>query len=436
MDPLLLGSITFAGLILLIALRVPVAIALITVSMIGMAIVRGPAAAFSVLTTQPYNFIAHWSLAAVPMFLLMGNIAYHCGMTSGLFKAARLWLSALPGGLAVASVAASAMFASASGSSLATASAMGRMAIPEMLRYRYDPGMAAGSIAVAGTLGSMIPPSILMVLYAVFAEVSVSRALIAGIIPGLVSAFAFMLMIVIRCKSKPALALSVEGENITWTERFAVLGEIWPVPVLIAGVLGGMYMGLTTATEAAAIGAALSFVIALVKRTLTWSIFVESLRETGRATATIFLIALGGFLLSRFIALSNLGQYFAEFSSSYGVGPIELVIIVSVVYLILGMFLDGIGLMLITLPIFIPIAESTGVELIWFGVLVIKLLEVGMVTPPLGLNVYVIKSVVGDRIPLETIFKGVLWFVVTDIFVLGILIAFPILSLYLPSLMR
>lgn len=435
MDPLLLGGGAIGGLLLLIACRIPVAVALITVSTIGIAVVRGPEAAFSVLTTQPFNFIAHWSLSAVPMFLLMGNIAYHSGLTAGLFRAARLWLSALPGGLAIASVAASSMFAAASGSSLATASAMGRMAIPEMLRFRYDKGMAAGSIAVAGTLGALIPPSILMVLYAVFAEISVSRALIAGIIPGLISALAFALMIAIRCSLNPSLAPSV-ANKVTWRERFAALLEVWPVPVLIVGVIGGMYLGIVTATEAAAVGAALSFAIAMAKGRLSRSVFIASLTETARATATIFFIALGGFLLSRFIALSALGQYAASLFADSGLGPVELLLIVSLIYLVLGMFLDAIGLMLITLPIFIPIFETTGIDLIWFGVIIVKLLEIGMVTPPLGLNVYVIKSIVGDKIPLETIFKGVLWFILTDIVVLALLICFPEVSLYLPSLMK
>ncbi|MDI1343662.1 MAG: TRAP transporter large permease subunit, partial [Pseudolabrys sp.] len=374
MSSVAIGSLAILVLLLMLAVRVPIAFALSAVSGVGMLLIRGPSAALSVLAEQPYNFIAHWQMSAVPMFLLMGSVAYHAGLTSSLYRAARLWLSGLPGGLAVASTAACAMFAAASGSSVATASAMGKIAIPEMLRYRYDPGLATGSVAAAGTLGSLIPPSILMVLYAIFAEVSVSRALLAGVIPGLLSAVMFILMITIRCKLNPSLAPKLD-EPVYWRQRFDVLLEIWPLPVLIVAVIGSMYLGIFTDTEAAAGGAFMAFVIAATQGRLTWNVIKDSVAESLRGTATILFVALGGFLLSRFMAVSALPNYVAHMVDGMNLSPMMIIIGASVIYIILGMFLDSIGIMLLTLPIMLPLLEAAKLDLIWFGVLVIKYLE-------------------------------------------------------------
>jgi C4-dicarboxylate transporter DctM subunit len=434
MSGIAVGAIAIAVLLGLLALRIPVAFALGGVAVGGILLLRGPEAAMGVLTTQPYDFVAHWTLSAVPMFLLMGSVAYHSGLTQSLFGAARLWLSWMPGGLAVASTAACAGFAAASGSSVATASAMGRIAIPEMLRYRYDPGLAAGSVAAAGTLGSLIPPSILMVLYAIFAEVSVSKALMAGILPGVLSAVMFSLMIVIRCKLNPALGPAVQ-EEVTWGQRLAVLRQVWPLPMLILAVIGGMYSGVFTTTEAAAGGALMAFVIAAAQRRLSFAVLKASIVEALTGTAIVFFIAIGGVLLSRFMAFSGLPAFMGDVIESMAVDKLTLIIIISLIFIILGCFLDSIGLMLLTIPILLPMLEAVDADMIWFGVLVIKYLEIGLVTPPLGMNVYVIKSVVGNTISLEKIFKGVTWFVVTDIGTLALLIAFPGIALLIPNLM-
>jgi len=421
-------------LLLLLAARVPIAFALGGVAVGGIWYLRGAEAALGVLSTQPYGFIAHWTLSAVPMFLLMGTLAYHAGLTQSLYQAARLWLSWLPGGLAVASTTACAGFAAASGSSVATASAMGRIAIPEMLRYRYDPGLATGCVAAAGTLGSLIPPSILMVIYAIFAEVSVSKALMAGVLPGLLSALMFALMIVARCKLDPRLGPPVE-QRVTWGERIQVLKDVWPLPVLVLGVIGGMYSGIFTTTEAAAGGAFLAFVIAGLQGRLNWPVIKAAIVDSLLGTATIFFIAVGGVLLSRFMAFSGLPAYMGQWIGEIGANPLLLIIAISVVFIILGCFLDSIGVMLLTIPVVLPMLEAAKVDLIWFGVLVIKYLEIGLVTPPLGMNVFVIKSVVGDTVSLERIFRGVSWFIATDIVTLAILIAFPGISLLIPRLM-
>ncbi|WP_373086609.1 TRAP transporter large permease [Sneathiella sp.] len=432
---LIIGIGGLVLLLVLLALRVPIAFSLGIVSLGGVAVLRGGLPAISALETLTFNFIAHWSLSAVPMFLLMGNIAYKSGLTQSLYRAARMWLSGLPGGLAIASTAACAMFAAASGSSVATASAMGRIAIPEMMKYKYDPGLATGTVAAAGTLGSLIPPSILIILFAIFTEASIGQMLIAGILPGILSGLVFAAMIMIRCKINPKLAPKVEG-GVTLTEKIQVLREVWPLPVLIVGVLGGIYSGFFTPTEAGAGGAFLAFIIAATQKRLNWTVFKESVIETCSATAMIFLIAMGGIMLTRFMAVSGVPAALSSALGPYGLDPVILVIAASVIYIFLGMFLDSLGLMLLTLPVLLPLFEASGADIIWFGILVIKYLEIGLITPPVGLNVYIIKGVVGDSIPLETIFKGVLWFIVADIFTLTLLIIFPQISLYLPSLMQ
>ena len=435
MTPVAVGATGLGVLLILLALRVPIAIALAGVSVIGIGVIRGSNAAFAVLAEQPYNFIAHWSLSAIPMFLLMGSIAYHTGLTESLYKAARLWLIRLPGGLAVASTIACAGFAAASGSSIATSAAMGRIAIPEMLKYRYDPGIATGSVAVAGTLGSLIPPSILMVLYAIFAEVSVSRALLAGILPGLLSAFMFSALIIARCSLNPSLAPVNTEEKVTSRDRMRSLLDVWPLPVLIVGVIGSMYSGIFTATEAAAGGALLVSMIAVTRRQMNLRVFIESLLDALKGTATILFIAMGGFLLSRFMAFSGLPFYLADLIEALSVNWIVLMIGLSIIYIVLGMFLDSIGIMLLTIPILIPVMSAMDMSLIWFGVILIKYLEIGLVTPPVGLNCFIIKTVVGDTVPLEKIFRGVLWFIAADLVTLVLLIAFPEISLFIPNLL-
>jgi len=418
----------------LIAARVPIGVALGGVSLLGIMAIRGIDVAAGVAKTTLFEFAASWSLSAVPMFLLMGAIAHHSGISMTLFRAARLWLAALPGGLAVAANFACAAFSAASGSSLATAAAMGRIAYPEMSRAGYDRGLSTGVIAAAGTLGSLIPPSILMVLFGIFAETSVSKLLIAGILPGLLTAAVYAAMIVGRCAINPSLAPRVR-EAEEKTARIRALAEIWPVVLLIAGIIGGIYGGIFTATEAGAVGAFLSAVIAAAQRRLTWRMFRESVREALVSAAKIFFVALGAVLMTRFFAFSGIPHYLGGVLSSLDLSPILLVLASSLVYLLLGMFLEPLGLLLITLPLLLPMFQALGVDMIWMGVLVIKYLEIGLLTPPVGLNVYVVKSVVGDEVPLTTIFQGVLWFLACEVLIVALLIAFPEISLVLPNLM-
>lgn len=435
MDNITIGFIGLAAGLALVALRVPIGVALGSVSFVGIAAILNANAAWGMVTAVPFNFVGDWNLTAIPMFLLMGYIAGSTGLSKGLFAAARIFLSRLPGGLAVASVGACGLLSAASGSSVAVSAAFARIATPEMLRYRYDPGLASGVVASAGTLGSLIPPSILMILYGYVAEVSVAKIFMAGFLPGLLSALMFAAMIIIRVKLKPSLAPPI-GETFSREDKIAALKNVWPLPVLIIGVLVGIFVGVFTPTEAGAVGAAMSLVLAMVRGSLTWQNLRKSVVLTLTGTAGIFMVVIGTVLLGRFMVLSGVPVFITDWFMSLGSSQLAVIVAVSILYLILGCFLDSIGLLLLTLPIVLPLAREAGMDLIWFGIILVKLLELGLVTPPVGLNVYVTKSALGNLVSLTTVFRGVGWFVVADIITLCVLVAFPWISLVLPSMMK
>lgn len=429
-----IGFVGIGILVALIALRVPIGVSLIGVSFFGIWAMVGEKAAWGILGVVPYSFAATWQLSSVPMFLLMGFFCFHAGLTKGLFDAARVWLSGLPGGLAVATVFGAAGFAAVTGSSVACAAAMGRIAVPEMMRHRYDVSLATGTVAAAGTIGALIPPSILLIIYGIIAEVPISRLFLGGVGAGLLTAFGYVMVITIRATINPELAPRLT-ETVPLAEKVAALKDTWPVILLMACVFGGLFGGLFTPTEAGAVGAFLSLVIAGIKGSLTLERFKNALLETLLTSASLFIIAIGASMLTRFLALSGAGDYLSEMVVAIGANELMLLVGISVVYLVLGMFLEPLGAMLLTLPILLPIIASTGFSLVWFGVLLTKFLEIGMITPPIGLNVFVIKGVVGDLATTSTIFRGIMWFLVSDLIVIVLLIAFPDIVLYLPSLM-
>ena len=429
-----IGFLGIGAVLALIAIRVPIGVALGGVSILGIMILRDADVAAGVVKTTVFEFAASWSISAIPMFLLMGAVAHHSGISGALFRAARMWMGRLPGGLAVASNFACAGFSAASGSSLATAAAMGRITIPEMLDQGYDKGLAAGVVAAAGTLGSLIPPSILMVLYGIFAETSISKLLIAGILPGILTAAVYAAMIVTRCALNPALAPRVERTE-TLADRLRATRDVWPLLALIVGIIGGIYAGIVTPTEAGAFGAFLAFVLAWSQKRMSWVLFRASVTEALINTAQIFFIAVGAVMLTRFLALSGVPFFIGQTIGDWALDPVLLVLAMSLVYVLLGMFLDPLGLMLLTLPLLLPMFEALNLDLIWLGVLVIKFLEIGLMTPPVGFNVYIVKSVVGDAIPLGVIFRGVAWFLACEVVIVALLVIFPQISLVLPALM-
>ncbi len=427
-----IGLTGLGVLMALIALRVPIGVALIGVSFGGLWVLMGWGVAWGSLGIIPYQFASSWVLSSVPMFLLLGFVCYHTQLTQGLFRAARMWLSGVPGGLAIAAIFGSAGFAAVSGSSVACAAAMGRIAVPEMIRHRYHPELATGTVAVAGTIGALIPPSIIMILYGIIAQVPITGLFLGGISAGLLTALGYIIVVMVRVKLNPELA-PYERESITLTDKLAALKDTWPVILIMFGIFGGLFSGVFTATEAGAVGAFLSCVVAAVKRSLTWARFRDAILETLLTTGILIIIAVGASLLTRFLALSGAGSFLSELIIGAEVSTTLVLIAIVLVYLLLGMFLEPIGAMLLTLPIVLPIIDSAGFSLLWFGVVLTKLLEIGMITPPIGMNVFVIKGVVGNLASTTAIFKGILWFLAMDLVVLVFLIAYPQFILYLPE---
>ncbi|AFK56371.1 TRAP transporter large permease [Tistrella mobilis] len=420
-------------LFLLLAMRVPIGMALVSVSFGGIWYLLGWKVAWSSLGLIPYQFAANWVLSSVPVFLLMGFVCYHAQLTQGLFRAARVWMSGIPGGLAIAAVFGSAGFAAVTGSSIACSAAMGRIAVPEMMRHRYDAQLATGTVAAAGTIGALIPPSILMILYGVIAQVAVTKLFLGGLVAGLLTALGYILVILIRVKLNPALAPQVR-EDVPLSEKLDALRDTWPVLAIMLGVFGGLFGGLFTPTEAGAVGAFLSCVVAIAKGTFTWKMFRTAAQETLVTTSALLIIGIGASLLSRFLALSGAGDWISTVVIDIGANPYMLLLAVTVMYLILGMFLEPLGMMLLTMPIVLPIIDAAGFSLIWFGVLLTKFLEIGMITPPIGMNVFVIKGVVGNLVTTSQIFRGIMWFLVADLILVLVMVLFPGIIMYLPNM--
>ena len=437
------GWMGFGALLLVLAIRVPIALSLMSVGLGGLLALLwfqtgnffgAVSAVTAVLYNTPYTFVAHFSLLAIPLFLLMGSFAAFSGATTDAFAAARLWLGKLPGGLAQATIVTCAIFAAICGSSLATAAAMGRIAVPEMLRYGYDKGLATGASAVGGTLGALIPPSILMVLYGIFAEASIAKLLIAGIVPGLMTAFSYLVVIWVRSKINPSLAPHADI-SATFREKIQASTGTFQIGFVFFVTVVSIYAGYATVTEAAAVGAIVVLILGIVRGRLNRQSFAESLLDSAKQTGMIFAIAVGAKIFVTFIGFTGVAGSMTSWVGAQGITPLQFIIGLSIIYIILGMFLDPLGIMLLTLPIVLPLITHMGFDPIWFGPLLVKYIEIGCITPPVGLNIFVLKAVVGDTVKLETIFKGVLWFFIADIVVVAIMIAFPETVLFLPNLM-
>ena len=433
MSEIAIGLLGLGGLLVLIAANMHIGIALILVSYLGLWALVGEAAAWGMLQVVPFTFVSNWTLSSVPMFVLMGYVCYHANLTRGLFDAASLWLARLPGGLAIASVFGCSGFAAVTGSSVATAAAMGKVAVPEMLRHGYEPQLATGTVAAAGTVGALIPPSILLIVFGVIAQTSITDLFLGGVGAGLATAATYVVVILVRVALKPSLAPAVT-ERIPLARKVFALRQTVPILLLIGGVLGGLFAGLFTATQAGAVGALLSIAVAALQRALSLRVLRAAIVETVVTCGSLFIVIVGASMLTRFLTLSGIGWVISDAVTALDAGPILLLVGIALVYMVLGMFLEPIGAMLITLPIFLPLTQEAGIDTIWFGVFVAKLLEIGMITPPIGMNVFVLSSTVGPTAPTDVVFRGVLWFFVADVALLGLLIAVPGIITYLPSL--
>ncbi|SEN10946.1 TRAP transporter large permease [Palleronia pelagia] len=445
MDGTLIGIVAFASVIGLLAIRVPIAFALAGVATVGTFVIFAfrtgafaPERAYrptsSLVFSNSFDLIHSYDLSMIPLFVALGHIAYRAEITTAIYHAARVWLAKVPGGVAMASVVGCGGFSAITGSSIACASTMGRICSPEMLSMGYDKRLATASVAAGGTLGSLIPPSVLFIIYGIFTETSISALFLAGVLPGLLSLAGFLLVIWIWVKQKPGDAPAYTGE-ITASERRSAAIAAWPAVALFVIIVGGIYGGFFTATEAAAISVSLAVAIGFIQRKLTLRGLWESLRETCIQTTSIFLIAAGAKIFVAFIALTGVAPDIVQAVTDAELSPVVLMAAIAGIYLLLGMFLDPIGIMVLTLPLMIPLIETYGFDLIWFGVVVIKLLEIGLITPPVGLNVFVISSVVGPSVPIDRIFSGILRFLSIDVIVLIIIMAVPWLSLAIPGSM-
>jgi len=432
MDPIFIGILTLLVLLVLLILRMPIGFAMGIAGLIGIWILKGPSAALPTLASCAYFKIGTYQWTCIPLFIIMGHFAFYSGFAKDFFYAMYQTLGRFPGGLAMATSASCAGFAACSGSSLATAATMGKISIAEMKKYNYEMRLATGCIAASGTMGSLIPPSIYIIIYCMFAEQSISTVFMAGFIPGILEAILYMSMVGIRSSRNPELGPPLKG--ITWRESLAALPRGWGVIGLAFFVLGGIYTGFFTPTEAGALGAFAALISSLAMRRLNWPKLKTALLETAETTIMIFVIILGAFLLTRALALSTIPSQVTLWISSQSLPPMVIVIGFCLMYIALGMFIDPIGMILLTLPIVYPVVTGLGFSPIWLGIIIIKVMEMGLITPPLGLNVYMISAVAPD-VPMQDVFRGILWFFAMDVIHLALLLAFPVISLWLPSTM-
>ncbi|MEM1431341.1 MAG: TRAP transporter large permease [Pseudomonadota bacterium] len=435
LDPGTAGLIVAGMLFVMLTVGVHIGVALGLSGFVGIYLSINERAALAQVATVPFSTTNSFTLAVIPLFILMGALASQAGLTRDLYRAAYNWLGKVSGGLAMATTLASAAFGAACGSTIVNAAVFTKMAMPEMTRFGYNKALSAGCIAASGTLASLIPPSILMIIYAIITEQSVARLLVAGLIPGLMSAAIYMGGIYVIAKRRPDLA-PIPDVTITRREKWESLKGVWGIGFLFILVIGGIYAGFFVPTYAGAVGAFGAFLIVIFKRKLNGKMLLDTFKEAGITTTSIFIIVIGGIIFARFLTYTGLVRDISDWMIALELAPILYLLGFAVLYLILGMLIDPIAIMVMTLPLMFPIMTSVGYDPIWLGVIAIKLAEISLITPPVGLNVYVVRSASPVPLRLEQVFKGVTPFLLMDLFTLGLLIAFPSIVLFLPNLME
>jgi tripartite ATP-independent transporter DctM subunit len=404
-----------------------------SVGVLGFALVVNTHAAFSMITSDLYQTLSSYSLTVIPLFVFMGQVAFHAGISRRLYNAAYHWLGPLPGGLAMATVGACTGFGAICGSGPATAATMASVALPEMKRYKYDMELASGTVAAGGSLGMLIPPSVVFIVYAIMTEESVGKLFIAGILPGILIALLFCLSIYLHCRFRPHLG--PRAPRSSWGTKIRALAGVSETLVLFFVVIGGMFAGFFTPTEAAAIGAGGTLLLAVIQRRLSWASFIRSLQETVRTSCMVMIIVSGAVMFGHFLAVTRIPFELASWLTGLPLPPWAIVGFIILFYLIAGCFIDALGLILLTIPIFYPVIEGLGYDLVWFGVIIVVVTQMGVISPPVGVNAYVVSGIERD-IALQTVFKGVLPFLFCLIVAAALLVAFPSISLWLPSLVQ
>lgn len=433
MTPTAIGLIGLAALIVLLFSRMPVGFIMALVGFFGFAAIVSPDAALNLLAKDTFSTFTSYSLTVIPLFVLMGQVAFHSGISTRLFDTAYKFMGHLPGGLAIATVGACAFFASICGSTNATAATMASATLPEMKRYNYHPELATGVVASAGSLGILIPPSVIFIVYGILTEQSIGKLFISGVLPGVILTMFFVAAVLIWVTLRPELG--PKGPRFSFSEKMASLGGVSETLVIFVLVMGGLFIGFFTPTEAGAMGAFFTIVIAVIRRQLTWKGFLQALSETTRITCMIMVIVAGATIFGHFLAVSRIPYDIAGWISEFNLPAWVIMSFIIFGYLVGGCFMDSLALIMLTIPIFYPVVMKLGYNPIWFGVIIVLVTQMGVVTPPVGVNCYVVSGVARD-VPLYVIFKGCVPFLIAMVILTFLLIPFPGLATFLPSLVR
>ena len=428
-----IALIGFAALLALSFLRVPIAFTMIIVGFFGMVVVNGWEGALANVGQTAFDSSISYELSVVPLFILMGNFVTKARLSEELYTASNAFLGHRRGGLAMATIVACGGFSAVCGSSLATAATMSKVAMPSMRKFGYDDGLAAGSIAAGGTLGILIPPSVLLVIYGILTQTSIGKLFAAGIIPGIIGILFYLAAVKVMIKIKPELG--PPGERYSWIQRLNSLRGVWGVIILFIFVMGGIYGGIFSPTEAAGIGAFGAFIFALARKTLTIKTFYQVLIESASTTAMLFTVLIGALLFANFINLTNFPDALLEIAKTFMDQPQLVILAILITYVCLGCVFESLSMILLTVPIFFPLVKELGFDPIWFGILVVVITEISLITPPVGLNVFVLRGVLPD-VSTARIFKGVTPFWIADLFRLAVIVLVPSLSLWLPSFVK
>lgn len=429
---LTIGIIFVLIMLFLMFLGVPIAFAMGATATAGLFFIAGTGPSLMQASMVAWKECTSFTLVCIPLFVLMGQIVYYSGIAGDLYRVAYYWFGIMPGGLGIASIFGCAAFSAVTGSSVAATATMGSIALPEMKKYKYHNSLATACVAIAGTLGILIPPSVTFVFYAILTETSIGALFMAGIIPGILTATTYASVVYIRCKINPSLGPC--GVRFSWSERFKSISAVWPAAALFLGVLGGIYAGIFSATEAAGCGAVGACIMGFGMRRLKFKGYLAALVDTGRVSAMIFAIIIGGVLFARFLTLTGLTEYLVSAIISLDVNRYVIVVALVPVYIVLGMILDVFGMIILTMPIVHPAIMALGFDPIWFGVFIVIMSEMALVTPPVGANVFVVAGIDRD-VPMINIFKGIVPLLIGNFFVLALLIMFPQLVLWLPTTM-
>lgn len=433
MNPMIVGIIGMAVMLLLLFMRMPIAFAMGLVGFVGVWYFRSLPGALNIGGNVPFSLAYNYDFSVLPLFLLMANICLYTGVSRDLFAMVYKWMGRLPGGLAVAAIGAATIFGAVSASAIATCVTIGSVAVPEMRKYKYQDSLSTACVAVGGVLGTLIPPSSVLIIYGIMTENSIGKLFMAGLIPGIILCIMFMVMIIGRCIYNPKLG--PPGQSTSFKEKIVSIGACGEILALIVLCIGGLLIGWFTPTEAGGIGAFGAVVVTLIRNRLKWKGFKNALWDTANSAGLVYFLLIGAFLLNNFLTMSNIPMEAAQIVAGLHLSPAIVMSLIIIIYLIMGCFIESLSLILLTIPIFYPVAIATGWNPLWFGVLLVLVGGFGMITPPVGIGVYVIAGLFKD-ISMGTIFKGIWPFLFTEVIFAGLLVAFPQICTYLPSLMK